>query len=173
MEEQEISTKRLAKLVRSANALLKKRNRTINVLNITEIQLCELENGKSTDLLLYKSFFVLTIRRLVPRKIKLKSIPANLPSKERIVEMMNGECEDLSEYHDLVDALLSMPDLLGPTQKKKNKVTKTEKTPKKRQKGWGKDSLKKAASEFSIRSYGRESQITRKEWGSAYRPARY
>ena len=99
------------------------------------------------------------------------NLPTHLPSKERIIEMMNGKCEDLSEYYELVNALLAMQDLPIKSQNKKRNVVYPEKIPKKRQKDWGMDALKKAASEFSLKGYGRESQITRKAWGSVYRPA--
>ena len=162
----------LADLVKSANVLLGKRNRTLTRLNITETQLWKLENGENSDMSLYKSYFVLTLRRLIPRKIRFKSLPSTIPTKDRIVEMMNGKRDDLSEYAELVNTLLAMPDLSKNTRKKKNNVPHPEKRSKKTEKDWGKESLKKAASVYSRGSYGMESQITRKVWGSAYNPAR-
>ncbi len=161
----------IGEVIVSANKLLGKRNKTIKKLNITEKLLCELEDGTCTHPRLYVSFFALTLRRLVPRKIKLKQLPPFFPTKDKIIAMMNGKGEDLSEYCELTKELLTLPDLPATPKIKKRTLAYTEKRAKKTQKGWGKDARQKAASGYSRRSYGMESQITRKAWGSAFKPA--
>lgn len=157
----------MGELVIEVNKLLGKRERTKNKLDITEYQLIGLETGTRPDTRLYISFFVLAMRRLVPRKIRLKQLPSNFPSKDKIIEMLNGKCENCAEYAELVSVLLTLPDLPTKPKKKKHHIVCPEKRPKKTQKDWGKDALMKEASKYSRKSYGMETQITRKAWGSA------
>lgn len=169
------TTEQIGNLVAEVNKLFGKRGRkrTKNKLGIEEYQLIGLETGAIRDTSLYISFFVLSLRRLVPQKVKLKHLPSNLPSKDKIVEMLNGKCGNCAEYAELVSVLMTLPDLPKKTKKKKQQlIVYPEKKPKKTQKDWGKDALMKETSKYSRRSYGMYSQITRKEWGSAYRPAR-
>lgn len=110
-------------------------------------------------------------------KVKLKVLPATLPSRNEIEAMMLGAVECIEDYTSIIDILLLMPDL--PRKKvRKMKMTqpislnKNSTEGKRRVVDFSKWPTGDVVAKERRRRYGMESQITRKEWGSAYRPAR-
>ncbi len=136
----------------------KKRMR--NKLNISEEEYILLEKGECNDLTLYVRCLTYFLRKIVPKKIELKSVPPQLPSKNTILCMMRGEIQYSELYPQIIDTLLSMSDL-PPKEKPKCTPVKNIKKKKARHK------RRKAS-----RPYGIHSQITWKEWGSPDHPAR-
>ena len=110
-------------------------------------------------------------------KIELKSVPSGLPTKNEIIGMMHGEVQYTEQYIQTIDTLIKLPDLprkIVPKVKIKQPIIseKKGKTVKRHVvdfKKWPKGDV---VAKERRRRYGMESQITRKEWGSAYRPAR-
>ena len=129
-------------------------------LNISEEEYILLEKGECNDLTVYVRCLTYFLREIVPKKIELKCIPPELPSKKTILGMMCGEIQYTELYTQIIDTLLSMPDL-PPQEKLKCTPVKNIKKKKARHK------RRKAS-----RPYGIHSQITWKEWGSPDHPAR-
>ncbi len=153
-------------------------------LNISEEEYILLEKGECNDLTVYVRCLTYFLReivpkkielkcvppelpskktilgKIVPKKIELKCIPPELPSKKTILGMMCGEIQYTELYTQIIDTLLSMPDL-PPQEKLKCTPVKNNKKKKARHK------RRKAS-----RPYGIHSQITWKEWGSPDHPAR-
>jgi len=129
-------------------------------LNISEEEYILLEKGECNDLTVYVRCLTYFLREIVPKKIELKCIPPELPSKKTILGMMCGEIQYTELYTQIIDTLLSMPDL-PPQEKLKCTPVKNNKKKKARHK------RRKAS-----RPYGIHSQITWKEWGSPDHPAR-
>ena len=129
-------------------------------LNISEEEYILLEKGECNDLTVYVRCLTYFLREIVPKKIELKCVPPELPSKKTILGMMCGEIQYTELYTQIIDTLLSMPDL-PPQEKLKCTPVKNNKKKKARHK------RRKAS-----RPYGIHSQITWKEWGSPDHPAR-
>jgi hypothetical protein len=153
------------------------KQRMRNKLKITAEEYVQLEKGECDDLTIYVKCLAYFLRKLVPMKIELKSVPSGLPTKNEIIGMMNGEVQYTEQYIQTIDTLIKLPDLprkIVPKVKIKQPIIseKKGKTVKRHVvdfKKWPKGDV---VAKERRRKYGMESQITRKEWGSAYRPAR-
>lgn len=176
MENVETNATLLGEKLSHYVAVLGKQQKMKNKLDITEYEYQLLISGKYDNTSKYFDCFSFLLRRLVPMKVKLKAIPIGLPSKTDFVSMMAGVYQHIELYTNTIDVLLEMPNLLiqkkkskiGGSNKSSRSVLNKEYTPKKKKKPKQAEVKLKAAS----RSYGIYSQITRKEWGSAYRPAK-
>lgn len=82
--------------------------------------LLSVESGTCSDDGLYIKVLVELLRKIVPRKIKLKKIPAGLPNREELELMESGNCDNLTLYVDVIQALCKMPNL--PPKKKQAPV---------------------------------------------------
>ena len=153
------------------------KQRMRNKLKITAEEYVQLEKGECDDLTIYVKCLAYFLRKLVPMKIELKSVPSGLPTKNEIIGMMHGEVQYTEQYIQTIDTLIKLPDLprkIVPKVKIKQPIIseKKGKTVKRHVvdfKKWPKGDV---VAKERRRRYGMESQITRKEWGSAYRPAR-
>lgn len=156
----EMSNRRYGDLVKQlVEKKIIKKGKLITRLHITEEQLDLIMKGECEEKEMYKACFSFTIIRLVPRKFKLKQIPDGLPKRDEIEAMMAGIHPDLNNYYSLIYALNKIPN-------KRGKVKIVSNTSPVRGKRNETNSRKRRS------SYGVESQITRKAWGSAYKPAR-
>ena len=98
-------------------------------------------------------------------------------TKNEIIGMMHGEVQYTEQYTQTIDKLLALPDLpqkIVPKVKKNQPIIskKKNKSGKRRVVDFSKWPTGDVVAKERRRRYGMESQITRKEWGSAYRPAR-
>lgn len=153
------------------------KQRMRNKLKITAEEYVQLEKGECDDLTIYVKCLAYFLRKLVPMKIELKSVPSGLPTKNEIIGMMHGEVQYTEQYTQTIDTLLALPDLpqkIVPKVKKKQPIIskKKNKSGKRRAVDFSKWPTGDVVAKERRRRYGMESQITRKVWGSAYRPAR-
>ena len=153
------------------------KQRMRNKLKITAEEYVQLEKGECEDFMIYMKCLAYFLRKLVPVKIELKNVPQGLPSKDEIIGMMHGEMQYTEQYIQTIDTLLTLPDLprkIVPKVKKKQPIIskKKNKSGKQRVVDFSKWPTGDVVAKERRRRYGMESQITRKEWGSAYRPAR-
>lgn len=82
--------------------------------------LLSVESGTCSDDGLYIKVLAELLRRIVPRKIKLKKIPAGLPNREELESMKSGNFDNLTLYIDVIQTLCKMPN--RPHKKKKTSV---------------------------------------------------
>lgn len=153
------------------------KQRMRNKLKITAEEYVQLEKGECEDFMIYMKCLAYFLRKLVPVKIELKNVPQGLPSKDEIIGMMHGEMQYTEQYIQTIDTLLTLPDLprkIVPKVKNKQPIIskKKNKSGKQRVVDFSKWPTGDVVAKERRRRYGMESQITRKEWGSAYRPAR-
>lgn len=154
--------------------------RMLNKLNLSQYEYIQLVRGESDNLTKYVDCFAYMLRRLVPMKVKLKVLPATLPSRNEIEAMMLGAVECIEDYTSIIDTLLLMPDL--PRKKvrkmkmnqpislnKKSTESKRRVVDYDKFRNWPKGDV---VIKERQKRYGMESQITRKEWGSPNHPAR-
>lgn len=78
--------------------------------------LLSVEMGNCVDEELYIKALAELLRRIAPRKIKLKKIPSGLPNREELELMESGNCNNLTLYVDVIRTLCKMPNL--PPKKK-------------------------------------------------------
>lgn len=180
MENNETNATQLGEKLSYYVKVLGNQQKIKNKLDLSEYDYQQMVMGKCSNLKRYTDCFAYMLRRLVPIKIKLKKIPKELPSKDEMIAMMNGEVQYMEQYIQTIDYLLVMPYLPKKVKQKKKKsnannsssndrsVLNKKYTPVKKDEPKQTRVKLRAAS----RSYGIYSQITSKEWGSAYRPAR-
>lgn len=193
MEHTINSRKQLGEKVKYAMTKIGMRKKFYKLLRLTDEQCELLKKGEMEDEQMYKKRLANAITELVRRKIFMKDIPSELPSKDKIKSMMRGENENIFEYWNFYFKLIRMPK--RSRKKKENKKNANDWQPIpyfKVRKG-----QRKSCSETSFRNYcpagatsrsegttstktvtrrspgyGSQSQVTRKSWGSAYKPAR-
>lgn len=180
MENNESNATRLGEKLSHYVKVLGKQQKIKNKLDLSEYEYQQMVMGKCSNLKKYTDCFAYMLRSIVPMKLKLRNIPKKLASKDEMIAMMHGEVQNIEQYIQTIDYLLMMPYLPKKVKQKKKKnnaknfssndrsVLNKKYTPVKKDEPKQTRVKLRAAS----RSYGIYSQITSKEWGSAYRPAR-